>query len=81
MKSVAAPFSIANGGSLTFVTQQYGWLKWTSGGVAAVDPSVATVTGADNIRGTLDRVEGYAGLGPGGQVGQVLMQRGAAAAS
>lgn len=59
--SVPEPFRIANGGSLAFATEQYGWLKWTQSGVAPVDPTVATVTAADNIRGILDRVAGYAG--------------------
>lgn len=33
----------------------------TSGGVASVDPTTATTTAADNIRGILNRVEAYAG--------------------
>ncbi|UXH80103.1 hypothetical protein [Roseateles amylovorans] len=59
--SITQPLRIANGGSLVFRTEQHGWLKWTSGGVVPVDPATATITAADNIRGTLDRVDGYAG--------------------
>jgi len=54
--AVGAPFSIADGGSLSYFTEQGGWLQLTPQGIAPVDPSSILATGTGNMRGQIDRI-------------------------